>query len=83
MTVETYVAEFLDGPLEGEFSQRALIDGEPEERVSVIAAVDGLESIFWYGEVGRRESAGQWRVQYRFDPAASDPVEADDDDLNL
>ncbi|UIP58832.1 hypothetical protein [Agromyces marinus] len=75
----TYVAEFIDGPLEGDFEQRALVGGSHEERVGMVAAVDGLESLFWYDAVDRRDVGGQLRVRFRFDPAGSDPVESDEE----
>lgn len=79
-TTGVYVAEFIDGPLEGNFEQRALVDGKTETRIGEVAAVDGLESLFWYNAVGERELNGELRVQFRFDPSDSDPVEYDQDD---
>jgi hypothetical protein len=78
-TAAQYVAEFLDGPLEGEFEHRILVNGKAERRVGMMAAVDGLESLFWYDAVGEREVNGQMRVQFRFDADDSDPVESDDE----
>jgi hypothetical protein len=75
-----YVAEFIDGPLEGEFEHRILVGGKPEQRVGMLAAVDGLESLFWYDAVDQREVNGQVRVKFRFDADDSDPVEFDEDD---
>ncbi|WP_344369218.1 hypothetical protein [Agromyces tropicus] len=75
----TYVAEFIDGPLEGDFEQRSLVHGEPEQRVGMVAAVDGLESLFWYDAVEQREVNGQVRVKFRFDAGDSDPVESDEE----
>lgn len=75
----TYVAEFLDGPLEGDFEQRALVGGKPEKRVGMVAAVDGLESLFWYDAVDEHEVNGQLRVRFRFDADDSDPVESDEE----
>ena len=77
MSAETtgeYLGEFLDGPLEGNFEQRALVDGKPERRIGQVAAVDGLESLFCYNAGGERELNGEVRVQFRFDPSDSDPV---------
>jgi hypothetical protein len=79
-TTGTYTAEFLDGPLEGNFEQRALVDGKPETRIGEVAAIDGLESLFWYNAVEQREVNGGLRVQFRFDPSDSDPQEYDQDD---
>ncbi|MFF2270785.1 hypothetical protein ACFVTX_00825 [Agromyces sp. NPDC058136] len=74
-----YVAEFIDGPLEGEFDHRALVGGATEKRIGMVAAVEGLESLFWYDAVDEREVGGEKRVRFRFDAADSDPVEADDE----
>ena len=75
-----YVAEFIDGPLEGDFEHRVLVGGKPERRVGMMAAVDGLESLFWYDAVDERQVNGQLRVRFRFDADDSDPVEFDEDD---
>jgi len=75
-----YVAEFIDGPLEGDFEHRVLVGGKAEARVGMMAAVDGLESLFWYDAVDEREVNGQLRVRFRFDADHSDPVEFDEDD---
>lgn len=74
-----YLAEFLDGPLEGEYVPRVLVDGKPDQRVGMVAAVEGLESLFWYDAVDESEVGGRLRVRYRFDAGDSDPVEADDE----
>ncbi|MGX5694725.1 hypothetical protein ACWKWP_00870 [Agromyces soli] len=74
-----YIAEFIDGPLEGEFDHRALVGGRSEARVGMVAAVDGLESLFWYDRVDEREVGGGLRARFRFDPTDSDPVESDDE----
>lgn len=78
-TPAQYLAEFVDGPLEGEFDTRALIGGAAEKRIAMVAAVDGLESTFWYNAVDERDVAGQLRVAYRFDAPVSDPVASDDE----
>jgi len=75
-----YVAEFIDGPLEGDFEHRVLVGGKAEARIGMMAAVDGLESLFWYDAVDEREVNGQLRVRFRFDADDSDPVEFDEDD---
>ncbi|GAA1773609.1 hypothetical protein [Agromyces lapidis] len=74
-----YVAEFIDGPLEGEFDHRALVGGAAERRIGMVAAVDGLESLFWYDAVDERQVNGELRVRFRFDADDSDPVESDDE----
>ncbi|WP_127793644.1 hypothetical protein [Agromyces sp. LHK192] len=75
-----YLAEFIDGPLEGEFERRALVGGASEERLARVAAVDGLESLFWYDRVDQVDGDEGIHARFRFDPGDSDPVEFDPDD---
>lgn len=74
-----YVAEFIDGPLEGEIDKRVLIGGKHSPRISMVAAIDGMESVFWYDEVEQRDVQGTLHVRYAFDAPDSDPVESGDD----
>jgi len=76
-TEEFYLAEFVDGPVEGESERRVLIRGKYDQRVSVIAAIDGLESTFWYDAINARDINGELHVHYRFDAPDSDPVESE------
>jgi hypothetical protein len=77
--VSVYVAEFIDGPFEGRTETRALVRGRHEPQISMIAAVESMESVFWYNEVDSREVQRELHVRYAFDPRDSDPVAADDD----
>lgn len=72
-----YVVEYLDGPLAGSTDRRAFVGGKVEQRIDAIAAVEGLESIYWYDVVDERTVEGQVLATYRFDAGASDPVEPD------
>ncbi len=74
---EFYTAEFVDGPLKGESDTRVLIRGQFDQRVSVIAAIDGLESTFWYNATDSRHINGELHVHYSFDIPDSDPVESE------
>ena len=69
-----YIVEHVDGPLAGTADRRILIDGEVDQRIGSVAAVRGLESVFWYvaGEV--RDVSGEMYVKYYFDGPDSDPV---------
>ncbi|MGO4102999.1 hypothetical protein AB4Y63_03530 [Leifsonia sp. YAF41] len=71
-----YIAEFLDGPLEGQTDSRVLVRGAAEPRISMVAAVDGMESLFWYDKGDQRDVQGRLHVRYSFDPGDSDPVES-------
>ena len=74
-----YVAEYLDGPLEGTTEHRFLEDGKPEERVTQFALVDGTDAQFDYVVSGTRELNGEQFVSYSFDAADSDPLQGQAD----
>jgi hypothetical protein len=78
-----YIVEYADGPLAGQTDRRFLVDGEVDERIGVIAAVEGLESTFWYVAGDRRHSGDDLLVEYHFDEPDSDPVEADQEDESI
>ena len=68
-----YTAEFIDGPLEGQVDSRVLVHGKHDSRISMLAAVEGIEALFWYDEVDERDVQGRLHVRYRFDVGDSDP----------
>ena len=78
-----YIVEYVDGPLVGQTDRRFLVDGQVDERIGVIAAVEGLESTFWYVAGEQRHSGDELLVQYHFDQPDSDPVEADPEDESI
>lgn len=74
-----YVAEYLDGPLEGTTEHRFLEDGKPQERVTQYALVDGTDAQFDYVARSTRELNGEQFVSYGFDAADSDPLQGQAD----
>jgi hypothetical protein len=74
-----YVAEYLDGPLEGTTEHRYLEDGEPEARVTQYALVDGTDAMFEYVAGETREINGERFVQYSFDQKDSDVLQGQAD----
>lgn len=74
-----YVAEYLDGPLEGTTEHRFLQDGAPEERVTQYALVDGTDARFEYVAGDTRELNGEQFVRYSFAADASDPLQGQAD----
>lgn len=74
-----YVAEYLDGPLEGTTEHRFLEDGKPEERITQYALVDGTDAQFDYAVSSARELNGEQFVSYRFDAKGSDPLQGQAD----
>ncbi len=83
MSDAEYVVRYLDGPLAGSSNHRSLVDGRVERRIDVIAAVEGLESIYWYELAAERTVDGDILATYRFDASGSDPVEPDADEHPL
>lgn len=78
-----YIVEYADGPLAGTAERRYLVNGKVDERIGAVAAVEGLESLFWYVAGEERSVGGEKHVSYRFDAPDSDPVEADRDEESL
>ncbi|GAA1511430.1 hypothetical protein BJ978_000983 [Agromyces terreus] len=78
-----YIVEHVDGPLAGTTDRRVLIGGEVEQRISSVAAVRGVESIFWYVAGDERQVGDERYVKYHFDPSESDPVQSDPDEESL
>ena len=74
-----YVAEYLDGPLEGTTEHRFLQDGRPEPRITQYALVDGTDAAFEYVAGESRELNGEELVRYSFDAAGSDPLQGQAD----
>jgi len=74
-----YVAEYLDGPMEGTTEHRFLEDGKPEERVTQYALVDGTDAQFDYVASETRELNGEQYVRYTFDAKDSDPLQGQAD----
>lgn len=74
-----YIVEYVDGPLAGTSERRLLINGRVDERIGSVAAIEGLESLFWYVKSAERIVNGEKYVAYHFDAPDSDPVETDKD----
>jgi hypothetical protein len=78
-----YIVEYVDGPLAGTSERRILVDGKVDERIGAVAAIDGLESLFWYVAGEERELGGEKYVKYHFDSPDSDPFESDEEQESL
>ena len=74
-----YVAEYLDGPLEGTTEHRFLQDGQIEQRVTQYALVDGTDAMFEYVAGETRELNGEQFVRYTHDNDASDTLQGQAD----
>lgn len=82
-TESEYIVEYVDGPLAGTSERRVLIGGSVDQRIGSVAAVGGLESIFWYTAGDEREVGDEKHVEYHFDDADSDPVQLEKDEESL
>jgi hypothetical protein len=74
-----YVAEYLDGPLEGTTEHRFLQDGAPEPRITQYALVDGTDAMFEYVAGEPRTLNGEQFVRYTFDAEDSDNLQGQAD----
>jgi hypothetical protein len=74
-----YVAEYLDGPLEGTTEHRFLQDGAPEPTITQYALVDGTDAMFEYTAGETRELNGEQYVRYSFDAKDSDNLQGQAD----
>jgi hypothetical protein len=69
-----YVAEYVGGPLDATVEHRYLIDGEPEQRLTQYALVNGNEGMFEYVAGESRQLNGETYVRYDFDGGDSDEL---------
>jgi len=74
-----YVAEYLDGPLEGTTEHRYLQEGAPEPRITQYALVDGTDAMFEYVAGETSELNGEQYVRYSFDQKDSDTLQGQAD----
>jgi len=82
-TPAEYVAEFSDGPLEGESQHRTYIEGDYEKELDMFVAVEGLPSQLHYISTSTRQVGDTLFVSYRWDAKDSDSIEVDDQDTNI
>ena len=78
-----YIVEYADGPLVGTAERLFLVGWNVDERIGAVAAIEGLESLFWYVAGEERTVNGERYVSYHFDAPDSDPVETDTDEESL
>ena len=82
-TETEYIVEYIDGPLAGTTDRRLLIGGQVDARIGTVAAIEGLESLFWYVAGDERILGGEKYVKYHFDAPDSDPVETEKEEESL
>lgn len=72
---EEYAVFFRDGPNEAQVDRRVSTDGSWDESLTVIAQVDGKETLITYRAAGWRRMGEEYQVEYVFDPGASEEFE--------
>lgn len=76
---ETYTAVYVGGPFDGQTEERPSVDGDYEEVVSQIAAVDTKEMIDVYRAVDSRVVGDDVHVTYAWDRRTSEAAPTPED----
>lgn len=76
---DEYVVFFRGGPNDGQVDRRISTDGSWDDELTVIATVDGKETLINYVVSSWRELGDQYQVEYVFDPDDSEELEALED----
>ena len=72
---DEYAVFFRGGPNEGQVDRRISTDGKWDDAITVIATVDGKETLINYRASSWREVGDQFQVDYVFDPESSEELE--------
>lgn len=72
---DEYIVFFRGGPNEGQTDRRISTDGTWDDALTVIATVDGKETLINYRARTWREMGDQYQVEYVFDPETSEELE--------
>lgn len=75
----TYTAIFVDGPFDNQTEERPVIDGEYEDVVEQLAAVDTKEIIDVYRAASSTVVGDHTQVTYRWDQQGSQKAPAAED----
>jgi len=70
---DEYVVIYTGGPNDGQTDRRISTDGSWDKEVTVLAAVDGKETLENYDVVSWKEIGGTVHVTYVWDKAESEP----------
>lgn len=76
---DEYIVFFVGGPNDGRTDRRISTDGSWDDELTVIASVDGKETMINYDVDSWREVGGQYQVTYRYDESESEELEALED----
>lgn len=76
---DEYVVFFHGGPNDGQVDRRISTDGSWDDELTVIATVDGKETLINYTVSAWRQVGEQYQIDYVYDPADSEELEALED----
>ncbi len=76
---DEYIAIYQGGPNDGQTDHRISTDGGVDDQITVLAAVDGKETLIDYNRAAVTEVGGSYHVTYVYDAKDSEPVEDPED----
>ena len=76
---DSYIVIYSGGPNDGQTDSRIITDTTFDTELTVIAAVDGKETMIDYNLVSFKEVGGSYQVVYVFDLKDSEPISDPED----
>lgn len=76
---DEYIVFFRGGPNDGQVDRRISTDGKWDDELTVVAAVDGKETLINYAVSSWRTLGEQYQIEYVYDPEDSEELEALED----
>lgn len=76
---DKYLVIYNGGPNDGQTDDRISTDGGFDQEITVLAAVDGKETMIAYALVDFTVVGGEYHVNYAYDAKDSEPVEDPED----
>lgn len=76
---DEYIVFYRGGPHDGRTDRRISTDGSWDDELTVVASVDGKETLLNYDAVSWREVGDQVQVTYEYDARESDELEDPED----
>lgn len=76
---DSYVVLFSGGPNDGQTDHRIATTSGFDSTLTVLAAVDGKETMIEYTQTDVAEVGGEFHVTYTFNAADSEPIDDPED----
>lgn len=74
-----YIVFYVGGPNDGQNDTRISTDGGFDDEITILAAVDGKETLIDYNLGDYKEVGGQYQVTYTWDEKDSEALEDPED----